>query len=881
MQSKTGAAATAPSNPTDDVSMPRTTRNVYTLELGTAVILQSLEVLLEPGQVAELRILNAGKDHTVSGYFSDPAALAEAAARWDGRAPGVYITLNPVNPALLARANNRVVTRAATTTADADIQRRRWLPLDFDPRRPAGISSSDIEKRAAYALAQTVRDWLRGLGWPEPVVGDSGNGYHLLYAIDLPNTPEATELVRQCLQVLDMVHSTDAVGIDTSTFNAARIWKLYGTLAAKGDNTPDRPHRRANILQVPDQVELVPLDKLQALAAMLPEAPKPEAHPAGRSGKRLDVPEYCQKHGLTISKTKPWQGGTLYELETCPWNPDHHRTARIVQFSNGALSAACFHNACQGRGWHDLRDVVEPGWRDRQKVRPLRIVQPPQPGTESEPVNLTDLGNARRLVKQFGQDLRYCYPFGCWYVWDGRRWIEDTTATVERLAKETVRMMYLEAAGLDDAERKALVKHALRSEAKERLAAMLLLARSEEGIPVLPEELDRDPYLLNVANGTLDLRTGQLRPHRREDMITRIINVNYDPKAQCPLWESFLKRIMGGNQHLIDFLQRAAGYSLTGDVSEQVLFLAHGTGANGKTVFLRTLLNLLGPYGKPTEPELLLARHGEVHPTGLADLMGARLAVVLETEEGRRLNESLTKWLTGGDKLKARKMRQDFFEFEPTHKIWLATNHKPTIRGTDYAIWRRLRLIPFNITIPEEERDPHLVDKLKAELPGILAWAVRGCLAWQERGLGMPDEVKQATEAYREEMDLLADFLAECCITGTDKRASAKQLYEAYCSWCGRNGEHILTQKAFGMRLSERGLERKKTGGVYWWRGIGLVNGGDDGDDQDLTSRSYIGKNVAAALNRKNGPDGLHGLHGLLNEAAEVAPTAGDEESPF
>lgn len=454
-----------------------------------------------------------------------------------------------------------------------------------------------------------------------------------------------------------------------------------------------------------------------------------------------------------------------------------------------------------------------------------RAKQSAPPETE---YHLTDLGNARRLVALHGKDLRYCHPFGRWYVWDGRRWREDATAAVERLAKATVQEIYAEAAGIeDDATRRALVKHALRSERRERLAAMLSLARSEPGIPVLPEELDRDPYLLNVATGTLDLRTGELRPHRREDLITRVLDVEYDPEAQCPLWLAFLNRVMEGNQQLIGFLQRAIGYCLTGDVSEQVLFLAYGTGANGKTVFLRTLLNLLGPYGKPTDPELLLARHGEAHPTGIADLMGARLAVVMETEEGRRLNETLTKWLTGGDRLKARFMRQDFFEFEPTHKIWIATNHLPTIRGTDYAIWRRIRLIPFTVTIPEDERDPHLVEKLRDELPGILAWAVRGCLAWQREGLKTPEEVKHATAAYKREQDVLAAFLEAYCVIGADARAMARDLYAAYCTWCGENGEKAMSQRQFGARLAERGFERVRLGTGYQWRGVGLA-GADD-----------------------------------------------------
>ncbi|MGI6102308.1 MAG: phage/plasmid primase, P4 family [Bacillota bacterium] len=437
--------------------------------------------------------------------------------------------------------------------------------------------------------------------------------------------------------------------------------------------------------------------------------------------------------------------------------------------------------------------------------------------------NLTELGNAKRLVYYHGKNIRYVHPWGKWIVWNGKQWAVDNTAAIQRMAKDTVAKIYEEARDTwDEEEREAIEKHARSSESERKLHAMINLASSEEGIPALPEELDNGAYLLNVGNGTLDLTTGALLTHKRKDLLTKLTPIEYDPDAKAPRWEAFVAWAMDNNQNLISFLQRAIGYSLTADVSEQVLFFCHGTGDNGKSVFLETILAMLGPYGKTTAQNLLMASRFDDHPTGVADLMGTRMAVSIETGESRRLDETLVKSLTGGDRIKARFMRQDFFEFEPTHKIWLATNHKPIIRGTDHAIWRRIRLIPFSMKIAEEKKDPQLVDKLKKELPGILAWAVEGCLQWQEHGLGLPEEVKAATDKYRQEMDVLGDFIDECCYVDVSAIASAQDLYDEYREWCETTGERAQTRTWFGRRLGDRGFEREKRSGKIWWLGIGL-----------------------------------------------------------
>ena len=451
--------------------------------------------------------------------------------------------------------------------------------------------------------------------------------------------------------------------------------------------------------------------------------------------------------------------------------------------------------------------------------------------------NLTDLGNTRRLIHRHGRNLRYCWLWRKWLVWDGKRWVKDDTGEVYRLAKETVSSIYQEAAAApNDETRKKLGKHATRSEAGARIKEMVDLARSD--VPVMPDELDASPDLLNTESGTIDLRTGELREHRREDLITKIAPTKYRPDAAAPTWEAFLERVLPG-EDLRAFVQRAVGYSTTGDTSEQCMFINHGGGANGKSTFQEAIAAALGDYAMRTPTEMLLARRFDGVPNDVARLKGARFVSASETEEGRRLAESRIKDLTGQDTITARFMKAEWFDFAPTHKLWLSTNHKPEIRGTDAAIWRRIRLVPWTVSIPPADQDKKLPEKLRSELPGILTWVVRGCLQWRREGLQAPDEVRKATGAYRVEMDVLAGFLADCCEFGTDHWEYAKDLYESYKRWCDENGERPEPQRKFGGRLGERGFQRDRGGsrGAGIWRGVRLTEEEKAGVEGMLTLR--------------------------------------------
>lgn len=435
-----------------------------------------------------------------------------------------------------------------------------------------------------------------------------------------------------------------------------------------------------------------------------------------------------------------------------------------------------------------------------------------RPDGAPRPVFLhTDVGNAQRLVAAHGADMRYVPRWKTWLIWDGRRWKRDETGEVERRAKQVVRAMIHEAAKMENKEKaSALAGWALKSEASGRIKAMVDLARSEPGVAISYTELDQRPRKLAVQNGTLDLTTGQLGPFAREDLLTKLVDVPYHPEATCDTWERTLDVIFGGDAELISYVQRAIGYSLTGDTSEQCLHLCHGTGSNGKSTLLDVLAELSGEYGQQADFQTFLDRRHDSGPRNdVARLAGARLVRSSEVGDHKRLNEGLIKSLTGGDIITARFLYSEDFEFKPQFKLWLAANHKPVIRGTDYAIWRRIRLIPFEVTITAEQADRELPKKLRGEMPGILAWAVEGCLRWQSDGLRPPDRVLAATADYKTESDVIAAFLEDCCELDPAYTESGGKLYTAYKRWAEGNGEFVLTNTKFGRDLTDRGFNVK------------------------------------------------------------------------
>lgn len=426
----------------------------------------------------------------------------------------------------------------------------------------------------------------------------------------------------------------------------------------------------------------------------------------------------------------------------------------------------------------------------------------------------TDLGNSERFADKYSNDTRYCHKWSKWLAWDGCRWDVDDIGSIRRYAKDIVHELYTEALSLDDEDKRKLIAFALRCESDQRIRGMISLAESDIRLIIKPEMLDSRPFKLNLLNGTLDLELMKFSSHDRADLNTKICNTKYEETATCPTWEKCLDKWMNGNQDDIKFIQKALGYSLTGDTGEHCFFILYGTGRNGKSTFLDVVRHVLKDYAMNTAVDTILQKRSGGISNDIARLHGARFVTASESEEGQKLAESLIKQMTGGDALSARFLYGEIFDFKPQFKLWVATNHEPEIKGTDPAIWSRIRKIPFTVTIPEDERDKQLSSKLRDEAPGILRWMIHGYELWKVEGLKPSENVKNATKAYQERMDAIASFIKERCELAAAYTKSS-DLYEAFKCW---NDGDMMSQKEFSRRMKEKGFTiTKRSDGNYWY----------------------------------------------------------------
>ena len=438
------------------------------------------------------------------------------------------------------------------------------------------------------------------------------------------------------------------------------------------------------------------------------------------------------------------------------------------------------------------------------------------------------------IIRPLG--ARFTADEGVWYHHDGERHVKDHGGVWMLEQSLKVSRAYAEDAvrfGSSDPNFQARVAAAKTYNGLAGRKRLIELVRAEPGIAILSSQFDHDPWLFNVLNGTVDLHTGQLRPQNPADLITKLAPVNCDITAKCPRFEQFLQEVVT-DAETIPWLAKAAGYSATGDCSERVALFVYGPTTSGKSVLVETLQAVLGDYAVVAPTSLLLEKHGETHPCDRMVLKGARLAVFAELPRGQRFDLPTFKTLTGNDTLTGRRMHENFSTFRPTAKLWMVGNHKPVVSDPDDSTWVRMRVVPIEKTIPPERIDSNLRKKLLEETPGILAWIVRGALAWQREGLGDTAKVRAATTAYKVESDRLGPFFGERCVFGQDNRVSRVALRAAYETWCEREGEHPINPRDFGEQLRQRGaqdVKLKEAGqSVRGWLGIGLMNCGGQVD---------------------------------------------------
>ena len=439
-------------------------------------------------------------------------------------------------------------------------------------------------------------------------------------------------------------------------------------------------------------------------------------------------------------------------------------------------------------------------------------------------MQFTDITNRDYFVKAYKDEVRYCITWDKFLIWNGKCWQIDSRGTVQEMCVDFLHKMYRGLRVINDQKIWIMFeKHLIRSESYRRIQALIGLLKMSKDLKIEDKELDTDNYLFNTDGQTINLRTSKIKIPCGKDLITKKSNFVFDKEAKCPTWDMFLLQIFNKDLELIRFVQKAMGYSLSGDMSEQCMFILWGTGANGKSTFLNVLQQLFGDYACSTGTETFMKKTSE-HSNDIARLKGARLVTTTEVEQGKALSESIIKQITGEDILTARFLYSEYFSFKPTFKIFMATNHKPKIKGADNGIWRRIKMIPFTVTIPPEQRDKKLSEKLMAENSGILNWLLRGYAMWAKEGLGEPEAVKEANEEYRMDMDSVGTFVNECLNIDASMswRLPNKLMYETYLKWCNRSNERVMSQKWLSIQLQEKGFKRCVSNGMRFWLGLGV-----------------------------------------------------------
>lgn len=708
-----------------------------------------------------------------------------------------------------------------------------WFDIDC---APIGVIDSTKPFADQREGAAALRLFLDETGLPMPYVVNSGNGLYAHFILTQDILPDQWKATANILKKV-----TDAYGFkvdDTRTADLSSVLRPIGTHNRKrGANKPVHLVREsapidythfASLVQRAADAKKIDTTQLSAPTAYtglndefvsgIGEGPPCSGAEAANHCAQLarfrdklgDIPEPEWYAGIGVLRHCV-EGEALiqeWSMGHPDYSPDGTRT-KIEQHQMPPTT-------CQHYGGINPTGCV--GCRHNGKIKtPIvlgrMILQ--QNDLDVARIRMTDTGLAELAARQFDGKLLYWPEADKWLVYDDRRWCSDTPGSIFPHIKHLMAELYRRAILVEDTERRAAILKALvKQDGYYRQETLVKAMQVIPAIIVGSHQLDADPMLLNCLNGTLNLTTGQLLAHNPQHLITRIVNVVYDPSATCPKFKTFLHRIFAGNNDLIGYIWRLLGYCLTGRTDEQSLTFFYGTGANGKTTLVRLVLVLLFDFASSASADLLMLKNNDSQSNDLARLRGARLVSVNEVNEGARLDEAKVKTLTGGDPVTARFLFQEFFEYFPQFKLILVGNHKPTIKGRDHGIWRRIHLVPFTVTIPQDECDPCLLEKLKAELPGILAWAVQGCVEWQKVGLKPPQEVIAAVQEYRETEDVFGQWLRDYCVRQPGAWAKGDIMFNSFKQATGLT--HLSSNKFTKLMKDEGFTEDRKNAGKFW-----------------------------------------------------------------
>lgn len=780
-----------------------------------AAISAFLRLFWRQGDVREARIPKYNRyGHTAAGWFDNPDKLAQAVCGWDGKA-NVYITLNPVSMALLGHGNNRIKDRVESTTADKHVRQRTVLLIDIDPPREddvTGISSTNAELAAARGVLEAVRDDLRQRGWPEPVCAMSGNGYYLLFGIDLPNDPESTALVKRVLEALAARHNTTAAHIDTSVHNAARIVGLVGTLKVKGDPLPDRPHRRSCVVSTPATLAPVSRAQLRTVADLAPEpAPNPHRRARATPGSAPPLVELLSVSGIAYREQPPDANGvTWYHLQRCPFHEDGPPFECGVgqQLPDGAYAGHCFHNRGAGKTWHEFKEALDlPVFGSRNGHTPAApdLAQGPAPVPPDSGAMIPAIATAVLREHAFAQD-----PGGRLWQYHAGAYRPHGEAVIQQAVKA-----YLLAAGLEGWWR------------PERATAVVEYIRVDA-----PTLWERPPDgTVNLLNGLLDTRTMVFRPHTPGQLSPVQFPVRYDPTASCPAWEEFIEQTFPDDAR--DLAWEIAAFLIDCDPSLQKAVLLNGEGSNGKSAFLAGLTAFVG---KANTAAMSLHKL-ESDRFAVARLVGKIANISADLPSDDLTSTAVFKAITGGDAVPAEYKYRDAFEFTPFCRLLFSANHYPRSADASYAFFRRWVPVPFNRTFegaaarPRAELDATLADP--HELSGVLNKALAVLPNLRTRGFSEPESVRQAWTEFRGTTDPLAIWLDEATISTPQGFVPKDTLRAAYHAVCDRKGlpgpsEKSFTQQLQRLRPSVREAQRSISGRVTRvWFGLGLYEAED------------------------------------------------------